>query len=253
MASGTISTGLMTSEIQTIENILGNKNIANFGYTTQTVTTSGISVTFIVDSDKTVTVNGDGTISDRPCFIETRFDLPKGHYILNGCPKGGNDTNKYRQRIFIESNSQLIGSDTGDGVEFTLNNDERIVAYIAILVGYTFTEPLVFKPMIRPASIQDDTYVPYAMTNRELTERLIYDTQQTTIIGVPSKEWKDGTIYYSLPSGYKIGSVTITTSTGTCIACLSAITSGTIFIYAHNMGNSSIDVTVTATILYIKE
>jgi hypothetical protein len=31
---------------------------------------------------------------------------------------------------------------------------------------------LVFKPMLRPASIQDDTYVPYSMTNREMTAKI---------------------------------------------------------------------------------
>ena len=31
---------------------------------------------------------------------------------------------------------------------------------------------ITFKSMIRDASISDDTYVPYAMTNRELTEKV---------------------------------------------------------------------------------
>ena len=30
-----------------------------------------------------------------------------------------------------------------------------------------------FKPMLRYAAIKDDTYVPYAMTNRELTEKIV--------------------------------------------------------------------------------
>ena len=32
---------------------------------------------------------------------------------------------------------------------------------------------LVFKPMIRLADISDNTYVPYAMTNQELTKAVL--------------------------------------------------------------------------------
>ena len=45
---------------------------------------------------------------------------------------------------------------------------------------------LTFKPMLRLASDPDDTYQPYAMTNRELTEEKINIADLKTVVSASS-------------------------------------------------------------------
>lgn len=251
MASGKILTG-SKAEVQAIGNILGAKNLLPNGGTSKTIN----GVEFIVNEDGSVTANGTATGTSTIYFIyytgnsASTYPLKEGKsYIVSGHP---NDLSN-GIRIQLEMNGSMVATSDLNGGLFTapaFNNSFKV--YIRIPTGETLNNK-VFYPMIRPASIQDDTYAPYAMTNRELTKRLVYDEQQVTISGVPSKDWDNGTISYNIPSGYKLGSVTVKTSTGACIACISAITSTSIIVYVHNMGNSSTDVTVTAIILYIKD
>ena len=154
-------------------NVLGAKNLGAFNFTTQTKT-SGIPVTFTVNPDDSVTVSGSGTVGSSSAFIDTNFKLPKGEYILSGCPINGSD-DSYRLTLVSQGTTHAI--DYGEGAIFTLSSDTQVVAYIEIRPNYTFSGDITFEPMIRPASIEDDTYVPYAMTNRELTLRSIVETE----------------------------------------------------------------------------
>ena len=62
------------------------KNIA----TSQTIN----GITFTVNDDGTVLVNGTATAMAQINLVGTRQQLSKGKYIVSGCPTGGN--NKYR-------------------------------------------------------------------------------------------------------------------------------------------------------------
>ena len=70
----------------------------------------------------------------------------------------------------------------------------RLRVYISI---NTVCENVTFYPMIRPASIQDDTYVPYGMSNAELTEKVAPISVKTEYLGASST----GEHTYSLTSG----------------------------------------------------
>lgn len=151
---------------------LGAKNLLQFnGYGTGAEN----DVTYVINSDGTITVNGTpkGT---SPSYIELKLNgnaaniarFCDGQHILSGCPAGGGD-NKYRMYAARGGYSRF---DYGDGVLLTetTQTDVRLVVFIAN--GYTANN-LVFKPMIRPAEITDDTFAPYAPTNRELYEMII--------------------------------------------------------------------------------
>ena len=135
--------------------------------------TAGVSYT--INADGTVTVNGTPQGSS-PSYVQIMLNgnavtvdkFCDGHHILSGCPAGGGD-NKYRMYAAKGTYSRF---DYGDGVLLTETalTDVRIVIYIAN--GYTANN-LVFKPMIRPAEITDDTFAPYAPTNRELYEMIL--------------------------------------------------------------------------------
>ncbi len=156
--------------VDTIVNDLGAKNLLRC--TASSVSSNGI--TFTVYSDGSVNAVGTvNTANAQLVYVPTAENLylEPGKYILNGCPVGGGAT-KYFIRLWnLNSSASVLVEDYGESVEFTLT--VRTHVSCAIVVYYDSSDPLtineLFKPMIRPASIEDDTYVPYAKTNQKLT------------------------------------------------------------------------------------
>ena len=142
-------------------NVLGAKNLLPNNAVSQTMN----GITFTVNSDGSVTVNGTAS-------AYTQFDLnsgieyKEGKYALNGCPSGGG-SNTYV--IWVRNLAITVGvTDGGNGATLNVTNGDTFKASIVVYSGATVNS-LTFYPMLRPASIQDDTYVPYSMTNREMT------------------------------------------------------------------------------------
>lgn len=134
------------------KNFLENTGVSN--------TSNG--VTFTINDDKTILVDGnnDGTANSR--FIINNYSLKAGTYILNGCPSGGSSTT-YRLAIQKTSDWSILGLDTGSGSEqFTIDEATNIQVAIFIQKGQTISN-LLFKPMIRLSSIIDDTYEQYGV------------------------------------------------------------------------------------------
>lgn len=144
-------------------NELGAKNLCPNTATSQTVN----GVTFTVNSDGTI--RAVGTATSAILFeISIKPTLEDGTYILSGCPQGGSPDTYY---LHYTNAVDTAFSDYGEGVEFTpfdyaQSPNAKVRLCIKPAAGAV---DLLFKPMIRPASIVDSTYVPYAMTNRELT------------------------------------------------------------------------------------
>lgn len=147
-------------------NELGAKNILKNNTTSQTVN----GVTFTVNEDGSVTANG--TASNTTWLALYRSAIPMGNYILSGCPNGGGD-NTYRMQLRKYSDStDVTAKDTGNGSRFEIEDSTiEYVVHIGVSKGRTVNN-LTFYPMIRYASITDDTYEPYSMTNKELTDSL---------------------------------------------------------------------------------
>lgn len=118
-------------------------------------------ITFTVNSDKTVNVNGTNDTSANSSLIINRYDLSPGTYILNGCPSGG-ASNTYRLAIQETGSYSILGSiDIGNGSgEFTIDTTTNVQIAIFIQKGLTINN-LLFKPMLRKATIADDTYEQY--------------------------------------------------------------------------------------------
>lgn len=109
-------------------------------------------ITFTVNEDGSVTVNGTAT-AGAWMNVTGKFTLPKGIYILSGCPKGGAYSSTYVL-------SATTAADYGNGKSFTIEEETEIVVNIGVYTGFTANN-LTFYPMIRLASIEDDTYEPY--------------------------------------------------------------------------------------------
>lgn len=118
-------------------------------------------ITFTVNSDGTVLADGTNDTSANSSLIINRYDLSPGAYILNGCPSGG-ASNTYRLAIQETGSYSILGSiDIGNGSgEFTIDTTTNVQIAIFIQKGLTINN-LLFKPMLREATIADDTYEQY--------------------------------------------------------------------------------------------
>lgn len=173
---------------------MGAKNLIPYPYYETTHTDNGI--TWTDNGDGTVTANGTATATSY--FLSTSRTLGTNmadsliegeRYILTGCPTGGSDR-KYDIFINETYNSAEVGLafDYGNGATFTLNHktENNYGIGIRIRSGQTVSN-LTFKPMLRYASDTDNTYQPYAKTNRQLTE-VIGDLSQTGLTGATVAE-----------------------------------------------------------------
>lgn len=125
------------------------KNLLNNTATSQTVS----GVTFTVNEDGSVTCNGTATNN---IFFSLTGNNSIENIILNGCPAGGSG-NSYLLRA-IDTNGRVLKTDSGEGTEvFNLIN-----AKIQIRIAKDYIcNNLTFYPMIRLATVEDDTYEPY--------------------------------------------------------------------------------------------
>lgn len=136
-----------------------------------TNTTSDVSgITFTVNSDSSVT--SSGTLSSgvsNAVFECSNFQLPAGTYTYS-CEGAAQQTvrDSYVQK-YTGSSWDAVARDYENNT-FTLTQTEQIRVRLRVYASGTSG---TFKPMLRRAEITDDTFVPYAPTNRELYEMIL--------------------------------------------------------------------------------
>ncbi len=136
------------------------KNLLPNNATTQTIN----EVIFTLNADKSITVSGTASATAK---LEMGYiTLPNGAYLVNG----GYDENKalMLQMLFKDGTSMYYRADEGDYKILIDDTVDRVRVYLQIYSGITVNN-LVFKPMIRYADIEDDTYEPYVSTEANLT------------------------------------------------------------------------------------
>ena len=136
----------------------------------EAVTTTIHGITFTVNSDGSITANGTATAEGANLVIYSNENesCPYNGCILSGCPSGGSGS-KYDLRVSDVTTGST--QDYGNGATISLSNTGKWNASILIR-AYQEVSNLVFRPMIRLASIEDDTYVPYIPDNVELDEKI---------------------------------------------------------------------------------
>lgn len=127
------------------------KNLLKNNAVTQTVS----GVTFTINDDKSITVNGTAT-AQISFLISRKVGLGIGNYILTGCPSGGSQNTFYLTAY--ASSAWLKSPDFGSGCRIENKTVTHVV--ISIASGYTANN-LKFYPMLRDADITDSTYEPY--------------------------------------------------------------------------------------------
>lgn len=176
-------------DIYSVMGEMGAKNLIPYPYYETTKTSKG--VTFTDNGDGTITVSGtasaDATFDIRNIWLASDIVelLPNTIYAFSGCPVGGG-TSTYSIQFGNEESDMSNKSwydDIGTGGTLTTTDVKRFVGLrIIIKSGTAFSTPVTFKPMLRLASDIDDTYQPYAKTNRQLTE-VIGDLSGTGVTG----------------------------------------------------------------------
>ena len=105
------------------------------------------------------TVKANGTSTGYAVITIANIKLPRGNYILNGCPTGGGGST-YLLRTQSGINISNV-YDTGSGANISITENSGS-ADIKLQISPNVTvNNLVFKPMIRLASVSDDTYVEH--------------------------------------------------------------------------------------------
>ena len=173
-ANGNITA--INNDMADMVNILGAKNMLPNG--ASTITTNGI--TFTVNANGTVKATGTAT-ADAILVLSSSFYVGNGRQvILSGCPDGGS-TSKYYIQMTNANGTTGKGNDVGSGVTITADADNlgcRIVIKKNQVLG---TTGKTFSPMVRPVNIRNASYVPYAMTNRELSSQISNLTTPQTV------------------------------------------------------------------------
>lgn len=184
-ASKKIDQAYFTGQYSDMNNILGSKNLMP----NNAVTVVLRGVTWTINSDGTIKANGTASGGDSTLYYVSSSNdatagitIPEGKYTYTCLTSAGSDST-FRSEIYNLTNSYRIGWDYGEGVTFTRTAATKVLGSINIRSGQTVTNE-IFKPMLRPAAVADPTYVPYAKSNKELTDDVA--TLNSSLTAIPS-------------------------------------------------------------------
>lgn len=133
-------------------------------------------VLFTINSDKSVEINGTNSGNEN-VFEVGHVSLKAGKYIVTGTGFGSN--NLAIQITDYPVTRQLYRIYSGD-TEITLENDTTICYRIVISASQAYSNFVVY-PMIRLASISDNTYEPNLTPNTEIDNKVSWT--DNTILG----------------------------------------------------------------------
>lgn len=167
--------------------VLGAKNRLPNNVISQTL----YDVVWTKNADDSLTANGTADANNNS--IITVFGPVTGAYLksllgsnvtykMSGCPSGGSSSTYYF-RCYKVSPWTIIADNFGDA-ETTLNTsvfeDNAQYNFVCAVNRGIQADNFVFKPML---SLDGGAYVPYAMTNRELTEAVLNGFSDANVIG----------------------------------------------------------------------
>lgn len=169
------------SEIGTVANA-GAKNVLKI--TERSRVHQG--VTFTVNNDESVSISGGTTGSNsfiRLTGTQTstayseQIPLPKGKYKISCAGAASSDTFRFAvgyRNTSTESRSTITAQSSNNfEAEFEITTDTGRFDATVLSVSTSQDYSATVYPMIRRAEIKDDTFVPYAPSNRELYEMIL--------------------------------------------------------------------------------
>ena len=152
-------------------NKLGAKNLLPNNFNSNTIE----GVVFTKNEDGTITANGTttGEIDSTDPRNIFQGNIPKGRYIISdGQPSGTASSAQAMYYSINNTSAHWVNSES----EIEIENDSDVLKVWLYATSDKAYDNVIYKPMIRLATNTDDTYVPYAMSNRELTEAVSGNT-----------------------------------------------------------------------------
>ncbi len=178
----------VVGDIRAEQRVLGAKNLCESRCPTST--SYGITCTKNNDGSYTISGVNNGVdastirIDQSSAGGSDNLKSYNGRYTISLLDGSGNAVENLR--IILMQNSTWVSQlgTSYDGVGKSTANVNLTDCFILISVqkNADFTTPVTVYPMLRLASDPDDTYVPYAMTNREITEELTVQKSAVTDI-----------------------------------------------------------------------
>lgn len=164
--SGGVYTALNNNKanIDLIEELNGSRNYIDVNVSSQVLDT----LTFTVNDDNSITVNGDKPSASKSLTINDPVKLPAGDYVL--FDGSGASSSTLNITLFRNTSSWVGTTATGGKLEFTANGTD---VYFCRIYVNTAVQNVKFKPMIISKEVYDagyTSYISYAMTNIELTK-----------------------------------------------------------------------------------
>lgn len=163
------------------------KNKLNLSFYTNS---TGQGVSWVLNENQTISLSGTQTNFSMGDYYIGEAYLKAGiEYILTGCPNGGSNST-YRLKVHNKENTAECSVDIGEGVTFTVDTDGTYKISTSFILGVNY-DGIVLKPMIREASIEDDTYEPYryqdamSIVNNALVHRDVVDHLNSTATDLP--------------------------------------------------------------------
>lgn len=143
---------------------LGAKNMLPITASSGKVNTASVTI----NNDGSIHISGQPT-SNGAYVISSGIELniPADSYILSGGAELG--STKMSISLRIKSTSQYVDLYQSESRIIPEGIYDRVHIYLYADTTYD----VIMYPMIRPASIEDSTYQPYAPTNRELYEMIL--------------------------------------------------------------------------------
>ena len=168
------------------------------------------NVTFAISSDIVTatwsnTPTGDANLSYTSVEILSPKLVAGKTYSVSGCPSGGAweaGNKKYILSVYNTTDGTFAAIDTGDGATFTPVEGKQYNLNITIGANAGASGSLTFAPMIKLEEDTDNTRVPYAMTNRELTEAVTQHTNAPILLTTAAANQTWATQLASLKTTY---------------------------------------------------
>ena len=153
----------VANPIEAIVNVYGSKNLLPNNATSQVIN----GVTFTVNSDGSITANGTATANTNLELVHYLDMNICGGKIISGCNSGSFST--YYLYVQQAGSPYTIYARCTDQPVILPVVSGNAWCRFYVISGTTLNNVTIY-PMIRDSRITNPTYVPYAMTNRELTE-----------------------------------------------------------------------------------
>ena len=216
--------------------------------------TSGSGVTFTVNSDGTISLEGTATETVILTIGTFTFKENKS-YVLSGCPDNGS-TSTYLLSI------QGVGYDSGEGYIYTPTSDQEKNIVINIYSG-TNVDGKVFSPMIRPSGTTSDfaPYIPSVESRIEAVESAsgVYVTAdksyEYTVNANAGTNITASDFNITTPAGYTpvAFSRVVTGSDDVIIRNMSPMKTGsTTMLGLYNTSGSAVTATAIVNVMYVK-